>query len=98
MSAAAGISDVSAWRYQVADTIGGIIAFVITTAIGAALGEAYERAGIWTTVGAVVVLFLAITWMTNWLQREAERDDRLAALGDADDEDDEDDRAGVDGG
>lgn len=82
MAAAAGTSDVSAWRYQVADTIGGVVAFVVTAGIGVALGEAFEQAGIWTTVGGLVLVFGAILWATNWLQREAERDAELAALTD----------------
>lgn len=80
MAAAAGTSDVSAWRYQVADTIGGVAGFGVTVGVGVALGEAYERAGVWTTVGALVVVVAAITWATRWLQREAERDADLAAL------------------
>ncbi len=86
MAAAAGTSDVAAWRYQVADTVGAVIAWGVTVGIGIALGETWERAGTWTTVGAVVVLFLAISWMTNWLQREAERDRELAALTHHDDD------------
>lgn len=80
MAAAAGTSDVKAWRYQLADTIGGVLAWAITVGIGMALGEAWERAGTWVTVGSVVVLVAAISWMTQWLRREAEKDDELAAL------------------
>lgn len=87
MSAAAGTSDVSAWRYQIADTIGGVIAWAITFGIGWALGETWERAGVWTTVGAIVVIFVTINLATSWLQREAERDEELAALTTDTDED-----------
>lgn len=80
MAAAAGTSDVRAWRYQVADTIGGVVGWAITVGLGIALGETWERAGVWTTVGGVALLFGAITWMTRWLQREAERDDELSAI------------------
>lgn len=82
MAAAAGTSDVRAWRYQLADTVGGVLAWGVTFGLGVALGETWERAGVWTTVGSVVVLFAAISWMTRWLQREAERDGELAALAD----------------
>lgn len=84
MAAAAGTSDVSAWRYQLADTAGGVIAWVVTVGIGIALGEAWESAGLWTTLGGIALFVAAISWMTRWLQREAQRDDELAALTDED--------------
>ncbi len=84
MAAAAGTSDVSAWRYQLADTAGGVIAWVVTVGIGIALGEAWESAGLWTTLGGIALFVAAISWMTRWLQREAQRDDELAALTDDD--------------
>lgn len=80
MAAAAGTSDVSVWRYQIADTIGGVVAWAITIGIGMALGETWERAGVWTTVGALGLVFAGIWAMTTWLQREADRDDELGAL------------------
>ena len=86
MAAAAGTSDVQAWRYQLADTVGGVLAWGVTVGLGMALGETYERAGTWTTVGSVVIIFAAITWMTRWLQREAEKDGELAELTHADED------------
>lgn len=82
MAAAAGTSDVSAWRYQIADTIGGVVGFAVTVGLGAALGQTFEQAGLWITIGGIVLIFGAIMWATHWLEREAERDARLAALTD----------------
>jgi membrane protein DedA with SNARE-associated domain len=82
MSAAAGTSDVPAWKYQLADTVGGVAGFAVTVGLGVALGETFERAGIWVTLGGVALIFGAVSWGTNWLQREAERDAELAALAD----------------
>jgi membrane protein DedA with SNARE-associated domain len=79
LAAAAGTSPVNAVRYLLADAVGGIAAFGITIGLGLALGEAYERGGTWVTVGGVVFVFAGIMIMTNWLQREADREDADAA-------------------
>lgn len=72
LAAAAGTSDIGVWRYQVADTLGGIVAFAITVGIGMALGETYEQGGPWLLAGGLVLVVGLIMWMTRWLQREAE--------------------------
>ncbi len=72
LAAAAGTSDVNVWRYQLADTFGAVISFAVTVGIGALLGNAYERGGVWLAVAGVVLFFASVTWMTRWLQREAE--------------------------
>ncbi len=69
---AAGTSDVSPWRYQLADTFGAVISFAITVGVGTLLGDAYESGGLWLLAGGVVLFFGSVSWMTRWLQREAE--------------------------
>lgn len=79
LAAAAGASKVSMWRYLVADAIGGVAAFVLTYAIGYGLGETYQRAGRWPTIISVIVIWIAISIMTSWLQRETELEEAAAA-------------------
>ncbi|WP_052664428.1 DedA family protein [Nitriliruptor alkaliphilus] len=74
LAAAAGVSDVRARGYLLADGVGAVIAFTMTVGIGYALGEAYERAGVWFTVSAVVLVFALATWFQRWVQRELDRE------------------------
>lgn len=74
MAAAAGTSTVDSRAYLIADFIGAIASFAITVGAGWVLGEAYERGGIWLTVGGVALLVVIIAWATNWLRREPELD------------------------
>lgn len=71
LAAAAGLSDVDARRYLVADTIGGIAAFGLTVGIGYGLGRAYEDGGVWVTAIGVALFFGLITVLTRWLRAEA---------------------------
>jgi membrane protein DedA with SNARE-associated domain len=75
LAAAAGTAPVNAFRYLVADAIGGVAAFGIMLGLGLALGEAYERAGTPVTVVTFVVLLVVITLAQNWFQREVARID-----------------------
>jgi membrane protein DedA with SNARE-associated domain len=72
MSAAAGTSDIGVWRYQIADTIGGIAGFVSAVAVGIVLGETYEQGGLWLLAGGLVLVVLLLWWMTRWLQQDAQ--------------------------
>lgn len=72
MSAAAGTSDIGVWRYQAADTLGGIAGFVTAVAVGIALGETYEQGGIWLLLGGLALVGVLVWWMTRWLQQDAE--------------------------
>lgn len=73
LAAAAGASDVSARRYLGADLVGALASFSLTVGIGVALGDAYERGGVWITVGGVALFLVATTVVTRWIQREADR-------------------------
>lgn len=70
MAAAAGTSNVDSRWYLIADFVGAIASFAITVGAGWALGEAYDRGGIWFTVIGVVLLVVIIGWATTWLRRE----------------------------
>ena len=72
LSAAAGTSDISTWRYQVADTVGGIAGFVSAVAVGVALGETYEQGGIWLLVAGLALVAGLVWAMTRWLQQDVE--------------------------
>jgi membrane protein DedA with SNARE-associated domain len=74
LAAAAGVSDVRARGYLLADGIGAVVAFAMTVGIGYGLGEAYERAGVWFTVSAVVLVFGLATWFQRWIERELARE------------------------
>ena len=71
LAAAAGVSDVGARRYLVADVIGGVVAFVITVGAGFALGHAYEEAGIWLTAAGAVVFAALVVLLARWIRHEA---------------------------
>lgn len=75
LAAAAGLSDVDAKRYLLADAVGAVLAFALTVGAGLALGRAYERGGAWLTAAGVVLFAVLLVLMTVWLRREAERDD-----------------------
>jgi membrane protein DedA with SNARE-associated domain len=65
MAAAAGASDVDGRRYLAADLVGALASFALMVGLGVALGDAYDRYGVWITVAGLVVL------LTRWVQREA---------------------------
>lgn len=73
VAAAAGTSTVDGRRYLAADLVGAIAAFGITVGLGVALGNAYERGGIWLTATGVVVVLVLFVLVSRWAQREAER-------------------------
>jgi membrane protein DedA with SNARE-associated domain len=75
LAAAAGLSDVSARRYLVADAIGAVVATGATLAAGYALGRAYEDGGVWLTVAGVALFVTLIGLLTFWIRREAARED-----------------------
>ncbi len=75
MAAAAGASDVDARRYLVADAFGAFASFGLMVGAGLALGDAYDEYGIWVTVAGVLILVALILLITQWVRREAERDD-----------------------
>ena len=72
MAAAAGTSDIGAWRYQSADTVGGVLAFVVTVGVGLLLGEAYEAAGPWLAVGGGVLFLALLALITRWIRNEVD--------------------------
>ncbi len=75
MAAAAGTSDIGAWRYQTADTVGGVIAFAVTVGVGLLLGEAYESAGPWLAVGGGVLFLGLLALITRWIRNEVDVDE-----------------------
>ncbi len=70
MAAAAATSHISARRYLAADFVGAVINVGVVLAAGAALGETYERAGRWFTIGGFVLIIVMSTFVSNWFQRE----------------------------
>lgn len=62
VAAAAGASRMPVKEFLVADGIGGLLSVVEIVGAGLALGEAYEEAGPWITVGGIVGL-LAMLWL-----------------------------------
>lgn len=77
LAAAAGTSDIGAWRYQLADTVGAVLSFVVTVGVGLLLGEAYETAGPWLAVGGGA-LFLGLLWLiTRWIQNEVDVEEAM---------------------
>ncbi len=75
MAAAAGVSDVDARRYLVADTVGALLAFALTVTVGYGLGRAYERGGLWLALAGGFVFVATLLLFTRWLRAEAERAD-----------------------
>jgi membrane protein DedA with SNARE-associated domain len=71
LAAAAGTSDIAARRYLAADAVGGVAAFAVTVGAGYALGQAYERGGIWLTVGGVAIFVGLVALLTRWVRSEA---------------------------
>lgn len=72
LSVAAGTSDIGVWRYQLADTLGGIAGFASAVAIGVALGETYEQGGLWLLAGGVALVAVLAWAATRWLQQDAD--------------------------
>lgn len=72
LAAAAGTSDIGAWRYQTADTIGAVVAFAVTIGVGLLLGEAYESAGLWLALGGGALFLGLIALITRWIRNEVE--------------------------
>lgn len=75
LGAAAGLSEVDAKRYLVADMVGALLGFGLTFGAGFALGHAYQEGGVWLTVAGVGLFVVMIGLLTNWIRREAEHDD-----------------------
>jgi membrane protein DedA with SNARE-associated domain len=75
MAAAAGTSDIGAWRYQTADTIGALVAFAVTVGVGLLLGEAYESAGPWLAVGGGALFLGLLALITRWIRNEVDVED-----------------------
>ncbi|GGI05772.1 DedA family protein [Egicoccus halophilus] len=72
LAAAAGASDVSTRRYLLADLVGSIAGFGTAVGAGYALGQAYEDGGPWLTGLGIAIVFVLVTLLTSWIQREAE--------------------------
>lgn len=75
LAAAAGVSPIGAVRYLAADAVGALAAFVTTYAVGYALGDAYQRGGVWLTAAGLALFVGLLALGTRWLRREAERAD-----------------------
>ena len=73
MAAAAGVSDVRTRAFLLADAVGAVLSFALVFGIGLALGAAYERGGPWLTGAGLVVVVVAASVVSRWLQAEAER-------------------------
>jgi membrane protein DedA with SNARE-associated domain len=73
LAAAAGISDISARRYLVADLLGALASFGVVVGAGYALGRAYDEGGPWLTAAGVALFVALLVLMTRWIRREAER-------------------------
>jgi membrane protein DedA with SNARE-associated domain len=73
LAAAAGVSDVPARRYLVADAVGAVAGFAITVTVGYGLGRAYEQGGVWITAAGVALFLGLVLLMTRWLRAEGER-------------------------
>lgn len=74
IAAAAGTSEVSTRRFLVADLVGALAAFAVVVGLGYALGETYERAGVWLTVGGLVVVVTLLVLFGRWLRAELSRE------------------------
>lgn len=85
LAAAAGTSTVDTRRYLAADFAGAITSFALMVWLGFWLGEAYERAGTWFLVVAIVALFAIMSWASAWLRREPDPSDAAPSEADADD-------------
>lgn len=75
MAAAAATSHISPRRYLGADLVGAAISLAVILSIGAALGETYERAGTWFFWGGLVFVFVLMTFVSSWVQRELDAED-----------------------
>jgi membrane-associated protein len=75
LAAAAGLSDVDWRRYLLADALGAVVAVGTTLGVGFALGSAYEDGGAWLTGVGVGLFFVLILLLTQWIRREADRED-----------------------
>lgn len=73
VAAAAGASTVDGPRYLAADLVGAIIAFAMVVGLGAALGGAYERGGVWLTGIGIAVVTIGFVLVSRWARREAAR-------------------------
>lgn len=73
VAAAAGVSDVRGRTFLLADLVGAVASFAMVFGVGLALGAAYERGGPWLTGAGVLLVVIAATLVSRWLQAEAER-------------------------
>ena len=69
VAAAAGGSDLETRRFLLADAAGALLSIVEIVGAGMLLGEAYEQAGPWLTVGGVVVLLGTLWLFGRYLKR-----------------------------
>lgn len=83
LGAAAGLSDVDAKRYLLADLTGALLSFALTVGAGFALGRAYEDGGVWLTVAGVALFGAMLALLTSWIRREAAREDERGDQGPA---------------
>lgn len=83
LGAAAGLSDVDAKRYLLADLTGALVSFALTVGAGFALGRAYEDGGVWLTVAGVALFGAMLALLTSWIRREAAREDERGDEGPA---------------
>lgn len=74
MAAAAATSHISARRYLAADLLGAAINLAVVLAVGGLLGETYERAGRWFSIGGFVLIIVMSSVVSQWFQREYEGD------------------------
>jgi membrane protein DedA with SNARE-associated domain len=79
LGAAAGLSDVDAKRYLLADLTGALLSFALTVGAGFALGRAYEEGGVWLTVAGVTLFAAMLALLTSWIRREAAREEQRGA-------------------
>lgn len=71
LSVAAGTSDINVWRYQLADTIGGVAGFVTAVGVGIGLGQTYERGGPWLLAVGLALVAGLVWWASRWFDRTA---------------------------
>lgn len=75
LAAAAGTSDVNPRHYLMADFFGAVVGYSITVGVGWGLGRAYEDGGWWLTIAGLVLFVGVLTWISQWIRRENDRDD-----------------------
>ncbi len=72
LAAAAGTSAIETRRYLLADAAGAVIAFGTTFSAGLALGEAYQRAGLWLSAASLLLMLGLVAVLARWVRRAAD--------------------------